>query len=546
MIGRAKKTMRLVVWTAASIALVATTRADSSAIATLLDMSFEGELTTTGGWSPENQIKDQLLYTIGSLNASNSVSRLDKVVLTNVRQISLGGGRYRVTYHAQVPVAWGSKTNLPTSFTFTLPRDVSFEGLEAFAATYQHTCVDFGAHDVDAGSMWYYYRPSAPGCVLAEADITRITASAAVSPLNTTGKFPEYNKVWEDGELRVIAIFGKYEDGATTGDAGISAYNEFLRASRSRLLSAGSWYETVPANVPSSPGTSMPIVEQRNQLADGKRVAVFAFLVDNPRMAGMAFDSRYETLSGRADLIVYNGHAGLGANVRALARKGSWIAGQYVMVFMNGSDTVAYLDSSLFDRHVDINSDDPIGTKYTDVVVNAMPAYFSSQSGATMALINGLLSYDVPRTYEQIFNQVHSAQVVMVTGEGDNTFVPEAGGVVLPIRVQSSVAKSEEKRVSTPPLAAGSYVVTLAHDPAAPGGDADLYVRIGTNPSTSAYDCRPYKSGSDENCRITLAAPARLFTMVRGYANQSNAYILTIAAEGAAPGEDAVTRVIQR
>ena len=33
--------------------------------------------------------------------------------------------------------------------------------------------------------------------------------------------------------------------------------------------------------------------------------------------------------------------------------------------------------------------------------------------------------------------------------------------------------------------------------------------------------------------------------MVRGYANQSNAYILTIAAEGAAPGEDAVTRVIQ-
>jgi hypothetical protein len=54
------------------------------------------------------------------------------------------------------------------------------------------------------------------------------------------------------------------------------------------------------------------------------------------RLAAMAFDSGYETLSGRADLIVYNGHAGLGANVRALARKASWIAGQYVMVFMNG------------------------------------------------------------------------------------------------------------------------------------------------------------------------------------------------------------------
>ena len=39
---------------------------------------------------------------------------------------------------------------------------------------------------------------------------------------NTTGKYPEYDKVWEDGTLRVVAIFGKYEDGATTSsDAGI-------------------------------------------------------------------------------------------------------------------------------------------------------------------------------------------------------------------------------------------------------------------------------------------------------------------------------------
>ena len=249
------------------------------------------------------------------------------------------------------------------------------------------------------------------------------------------------------------------------------------------------------------------------------------------RTAGFAFDARYEELSARADLIVYNGHAGLGANVRALASKGRWIAGQYVMVFMNGCDTFAYVDSPLFDAHAAINSDDPTGTKYMDVIVNAMPAFFSSQSGATMAFINGLLSYSFPRTYEEIFSDVHSTQVVMVTGEADNTFVPVGGGPALPIRVQSSVARNEQQRVATPPVAAGNYVVTLAHDPAAPGGDADLYVRRGAEPSTGSYDCRPYKSGSDESCRITLGAPAELFTMVRGYADQS-AYILTITAEG--------------
>ena len=525
--------MGLVVWTAAAMGLAATAGADSSAIATVLDMSFDGQLTTTLGWNLRSQIEGQLRYTIGSLNAFNSVGRLDKVVLTNVRRTSVGGGRYRVTYHAKMPVAWGSKTNLPQSFTFTLPRDVSFAGLEAFTTKYKTSCVDAGAHDVDPGNMWYYYRPRAKGCSLAKADIARFRASVVVSPVNTTGKFPEYNKVWEDGELRVVAIFGKYEDGATTqADAGISAYNEFLRASKTKLLSSGSGYETVPASVPQYPGVSAPIVEQRIQLADGKRVAVFAFLVDNPSAAGSVFDSRYEALSGRADLIVYNGHAGLGANVRALARKGSWIAGQYVMVFMNAGDTFAYLDSPLFDAHAAINADDPTGTKYTDVIVNAMPAYFSSQREATMAFIDGLLSYGVPRTYEQIFSAVDSAQVVMVTGEADNGFVPGGvGGPVLPIRVQSSVAKSEQKRIATAPLAAGNYVVTLAHDPAAPGGDADLYVRIGAEPSTFTYDCRPYKSGSDESCGITLGAPAELFTMVRGYADQ-NAYILTIGAEG--------------
>ena len=527
------KTMGLIIWTAAVMGLAGTAGADSSAIATVLDMSFEGELTTTSSWDLQSQIKGQLLYTIGSLNASNSVGRFDKVVLTNVQRTSLGGGRSKVTYHAKMPVAWGSKTNLPASFTFTLPRDVSYAGLEAFATRYKNSCVDFGAHDVNPGNMWFYYRPRAAGCSLAAADVARFTASAVVSPANTTGKFPEYDKVWEDGELRVIVIFAKYEDGATTSvDAGISAYNEFVRTSKTRLLSSGSGYETVPASVPSSPGASMPIVEQRVRLADGKRVTVSAFLVDDPSSAGAAFDSRYEELSGRADLIVYNGRAGFGANVRALARKGSWIADQYVIGFMNASDTYAYIDSTLFDRHAAVNSGDPTGTKHTDVIVNAMPAYFSSQSKATMAFINGLLSYSAPRTYEQIFREVDPSQVVMVTGEADNTFVPAAGGeTALPIRVQSSVTKNEQKRLITQ-VADGTYVVTLAHDPAAPGGDADLYVRIGAEPTTTAYDCRPYKSGSDETCEVTLAAPAQLFTVVRGYASQSSAYILTIAAEG--------------
>lgn len=531
------RTICLALSAAASLVVSARSDVDSSGVGTLLEMTFDGEVMTDALWSLESPVRDQLLYTIGSLNASNSVGRLDKVVLTNVRTTARRDGRYAITYRAQMPVAWGNKNKLPATFTFTLPRDVSYAGLDAFSRRYGTTCVDAGAHDVNPGSMWYYYRPGAPACSLADADVARFTASATISRANTTGKYPEYHKLWEDGELRVIAIFGKYEDEATTGaDAGINAYNEFLRASRTSLVSAGSQYETTPAAVPTSPGTSVPSVEQRVRLPDGKRVTVSAFLIGGIVSAGQAFDSRYEALSGRADLIVYNAHGGLGSNTRALALKGAWTARQYVVVYLNGGATFAYVDSALFDIHAAVNPDDPAGTQYTDIITNAMPAFFSSHSASTMVLIDAFLNYRTPRTYETILGRINPSQVAIVTGEHDNTFVaPAPGDPDLPIRVQSSVARNEARHVATGTLPAGNYVVTVTHDPDAPGGDADLYVQLANEPTTSTWDCRPYRPGSDETCRIRLTGPGRIFTMVRGYADRSSAYILTIAADGGGP-----------
>ena len=126
------KAIGLVVWAAAAMGLASTAGADSSAIATVLDMSFDGELTTTVGWNLRSQIEGQLRYTIGSLNAFNSVGRLDKVALTNVWRTSVGGGRDRVTYHAQTARRLGQQDQPAAVYTFTLPRDVSFAGLEAF------------------------------------------------------------------------------------------------------------------------------------------------------------------------------------------------------------------------------------------------------------------------------------------------------------------------------------------------------------------------------------------------------------------------------
>ena len=495
-------------------------KADSSAAALFVDFEFDGEMLADSVWNDKQAIQDQLLYTIGQLNGANSVGRLDRLTLTNIQKTSVNG-RTRLTYHAKMPVAWGNKANVPSTFTLKLPKDTSYSALDSFTTKYKEDCVDWGAHDVTSGSMWYYFRPSQSGCTIAATDIIAPVASVSPSPINTTGKFPEYNKVWEDNRFEVMAVFGKYEDGATTSsDAGISAYNSFVSMMKSELSGA----TTVPATVPSSPGVNTPDVEFTKTLANGKTVHVVALLVDNIRAGSAAFNTRYETLSTRADLIAYNGHAALGANVQWLANHGKWTRGQYNIMFMNGCDTFAYVDDALFRAHAAINPDDSNGTKYQDIVLNGMPSYFANMAGASMALFRGLMQADAPKTYEQIFANVSSSQVVLVTGESDNAFTPGGGGNPTTwegLTASGTVKKSIEKRWSTPTVAAGTYAFEMTGS-----NDADLYVRIGTAPTTGRYDCRPYKNGSNETCEVTLAQPAVIHVMVRGYATTSD-YELT-------------------
>ena len=53
-------------------------------------------------------------------------------------------------------------------------------------------------------------------------------------------------------------------------------------------------------------------------------------------------------------------------------------------------------------------------------------------------------------------------------------------------------------------------------------GDADLYVRFGTAPTTTTYDCRPYRNGNTETCTITNIRAGTYHVNVRAYSAYSN------------------------
>lgn len=490
-----------------------TTDPFTSDIATLMMFSFEGELVSQNSYWAERSIEAQLLYTIGQLNGDRSVGRLDAVELSDLRTTRDEDGRFRTRYRAVLPVAWGSKRNLPAQYTLVLPVDLGSEATERFAERYGSDCADPHAHDLSAGNYWYYYRPNRSTCQLDPTDVIRTVATASVGVDNTTGKYPEYDRVWEDGELSVVSIFGKNEDGATTDDdAGIDAFNTFVRMLRTEFPGA----VTTPAGLSDRPGVDAPDVTLEVALETGRKLRVHALLVDNVRTAGPVFDARYAELSTEADLIAYNGHAGLGSNVRALARKGVFRAGKYQIIFMNGCDTFAYVDGALAATRAALNPDDPTGTRYMDIVTNARPSYFASNARADMALIRGLVSYRSPRTYQAIFRAMDPQQIVVVTGEEDNVYKPDFA-FWEGFKVDGLVVRDEAFRYQTATLPPGRYLFSIAGD-----GDADLYVRTGAEPTTTAFDCRPYAGGSAEQCPVTLEAPAVVQLMVRGYADRSN------------------------
>ncbi len=52
-------------------------------------------------------------------------------------------------------------------------------------------------------------------------------------------------------------------------------------------------------------------------------------------------------------------------------------------------------------------------------------------------------------------------------------------------------------------------------------GDSDMYVKFGSAPTTSSYDCRPYVNGNAETCNIATAQAGTYYVMLNGYAAYS-------------------------
>lgn len=60
-------------------------------------------------------------------------------------------------------------------------------------------------------------------------------------------------------------------------------------------------------------------------------------------------------------------------------------------------------------------------------------------------------------------------------------------------------------------------------------GDADLYVRQGSQSTTNNYNCRPYKNGNNEVCTFNAPTSGTWYIYIRGFSAASGASLRTQA-----------------
>jgi bacterial leucyl aminopeptidase len=144
---------------------------------------------------------------------------------------------------------------------------------------------------------------------------------------------------------------------------------------------------------------------------------------------------------------------------------------------------------------------------------------FGDNTSSTLA--NPSHTYGAAGSYNVTLNVTDNAgaagsktQAVTVGSSCGGTVLCNGVAVALPSQATNTTSANYTLAV---PAGKTSVVFTISGGT----GDADMYVRIGSAPTTSTYNCRPYTSGNTETCTFNAPAAGTYYVNVRAYSAYS-------------------------
>ena len=200
--------------------------------------------------------------------------------------------------------------------------------------------------------------------------------------------------------------------------------------------------------------------------------------------------------------------------------------GNCVDIFAPGSD----ITSAKYDTNN--SSTEMSGTSMASPhVAGAAALYLEKNPGSTPAqVLQGLEDNAIQNTITDVKSGSPNLMLNIDFGSGGTD--PEPDPIALENGNSLSISGDKDSQNSyTFEVTEGATDISVSMSGGT--GDADLYIKKGSQPTTSSYDCRPYKDGNAESC--SLDSSGSYYIMVAGYATYQNVSLLGQFSGGTDP-----------
>jgi len=129
-----------------------------------------------------------------------------------------------------------------------------------------------------------------------------------------------------------------------------------------------------------------------------------------------------------------------------------------------------------------------------------------------------------PATCSQCGSGIVNAQAAVIEASGGAEPPAQSNALANNIPVSGLLGATASEQIFIIDVPAGA--ANLQFNISGGSGDADLYIKFASAPSTSSYDCRPYLNGNNETCTIVAPQTGTYHIMLRAYSSFSNVTLL--------------------
>ncbi len=384
------------------------------------------------------------------------------------------------------------------------------------------TCATNTTHAIWDDDYWYFWDPERSSCTLEKATVTA-TITKKIDTVED--RYPEYDKLVEDGKVTAVVFFGRFDSGVPIEkDKGYHSMQTFKHQLESAGFEEGS-----------SPDGLIRYTQMRGDLeliVDIASPAQFSGLDDFDN-AGV-FDQAVKT----HEIVVYNGHSILGTS-NFWARDGIY-PDYYQLFFFNGCLGYEYYVGAIMDGKgswdkVDVisNIKETPSSPAPKVIAAFLASVFQGAETGGQITYNQVLTAMNKRTFNSCYG---------ISGARNNCFSPngslceeaepeiktyssghtmdipdnDAAGITSTIEVDDSVSIAQVKvHAKIEHSWLGDLVITLEHEGTvvALWTDIDNYYGTTFNEEISLDDFDGMQSDGDWNLKLVDTAESDTGTL---------------------------------